>query len=381
MHHGITFGEYMPHGMCLLWKPWLVILWAGSDLLIFLSYTAIPFALFRILRRRSEVPHPGLVALFASFILFCGLTHLMGIITLWYPIYPVVGLLKLATGLVSAATAIALFRLVPDIVRLPSPAALEAANRELRDEIAAHRATLASLEVRVKERTQELEDATTALAVQAREMVHRSSNLLTIVQVLATQTAQGAERTSDFLPALTGRLRALADATRAIARNDQASAEMIEVVEAGLTVLKATHGAQIAASGPKLMVSPTAAQQLSLAIHELATNTQKYGLGLSEGGSVTVSWTADNSEFVFLWHEEGESRARAETTPQTEGFGSKLLNVIVPAMLDGEAQRSFERRKMTYRLVAPLKAVEAHATGSDTTLLADRIIDASFGLG
>lgn len=34
MHHGIEFGEYMPHGMCLLWKPWLVILWAGSDLLI-----------------------------------------------------------------------------------------------------------------------------------------------------------------------------------------------------------------------------------------------------------------------------------------------------------------------------------------------------------
>lgn len=212
MHHGITFGEYMPHGMCLLWKPWLVILWAGSDLLIFLSYTAIPFALFSILRKRTEVPHPGLVALFASFILFCGLTHLMGIVTLWYPIYPYVGVLKLATGLVSATTAITLFRLVPDIVRLPSPAALEHANRELQDEIAAHRATLASLEIRVKERTQELEDATTALAVQAREMVHRSSNLLTIVQVLATQTAQSAERTSDFLPALTGRLRALADA-------------------------------------------------------------------------------------------------------------------------------------------------------------------------
>jgi two-component sensor histidine kinase len=156
---------------------------------------------------------------------------------------------------------------------------------------------------------------------------------------------------------------------------------MSEVVDAGLTVLKATYGAQIAASGPKLMVSPTAAQQLSLAIHELATNTQKYGLGLSEGGSVTVSWTADDNEFVFLWQEEREKRAKAETSPQTEGFGSKLLNSIVPAMLGGEAQRTFERCKMTYRLAAPLKAVEAHATGSDTTLLADRIIDANFGLG
>ncbi|MFN3818926.1 MAG: hybrid sensor histidine kinase/response regulator, partial [Blastomonas sp.] len=80
----MTYGDYMPHGMCLLWEPWLVTLWAGSDLLIFLSYTAIPIALLTILRQRTEVPHAGVVALFASFILLCGVTHLMGIVTLWY---------------------------------------------------------------------------------------------------------------------------------------------------------------------------------------------------------------------------------------------------------------------------------------------------------
>lgn len=95
---------------------------------------------------------------------------------------------------------------------------------------------------------------------------------------------------------------------------------------------------------------------------------------------MTVSWTTGDGEFVFLWLEESEDRARAETSPQTEGFGSKLLNSIVPAMLGGEARRTFERCKTTYRLVAPLTAVEAHATGRNTTLLADRIIDANFGL-
>lgn len=69
MDHTMDYGGYMPHGMCLLWEPWLVLLWAGSDLLIFLSYTAIPIALLRVLRQRTEVPHGGLVALFASFIL------------------------------------------------------------------------------------------------------------------------------------------------------------------------------------------------------------------------------------------------------------------------------------------------------------------------
>lgn len=380
MHHGIEFGEYMPHGMCLLWKPWLVILWAGSDLLIFLSYTAIPFALFSILRKRTEVPHPVLVALFASFILFCGLTHLMGIVTLWYPIYPYVGVLKLATGLVSVTTAIVLFRLIPDIVHLPSHAALKEDNRELHDEITAHRATLASLDIKVKQRTRELEDATTKLAVQAREMVHRSSNLLTVVQVLAAQTAEDASRTSDFLPALTGRIRALADATRSITRNDQSSADLVEVVEAGLKVLKDTYGANVTSSGPSLMISPTAAQQLSLALHELATNTQKYGLGATGGGKVTVSWTADKDEFVLVWREEGRHVADTANLAKSEGFGTKLLNVIVPAMLQGEAQRKVEVGSMVYCLTAPLDAVRADANRSDTTSLADRIIDENLGL-
>ena len=50
MQNFVDIWQYMPHGMCLLWQPWLVFLWAGSDLLIFLSYTAIPVALLTVLR-------------------------------------------------------------------------------------------------------------------------------------------------------------------------------------------------------------------------------------------------------------------------------------------------------------------------------------------
>ena len=96
--HVVDYGEYMPHGMCLLWEPWLVLLWAGSDFLIFLSYTLIPVALFIVLRRRSEVPQPALAVLFAAVILLCGLTHLFMIVTLWVPIYPFVGWVKLVSG-------------------------------------------------------------------------------------------------------------------------------------------------------------------------------------------------------------------------------------------------------------------------------------------
>lgn len=236
-HHVVDYGDYMPHGMCLLWKPWLVFLWAGSDLLIFMSYTAIPVALFMVLRKRTEVPQPSLVVLFAAFILLCGITHFFMIVTLWVPIYPFVGWIKLATGLVSTATAIMLFKLVPDIIALPSPAALELANRGLKTEIDAHLQTLSSLDRQVQERTAELKRATTELAVQAREAAHRSSNLIAIVQTLALQSAKGAESVDDFIAPFLGRLRALADATRSVASSDPTSGQIYKLIEAGVAVI------------------------------------------------------------------------------------------------------------------------------------------------
>jgi two-component sensor histidine kinase len=377
MDHSMSYGDYMPHGMCLLWEPWLVALWAGSDLLIFLSYTAIPLALLTILRQRTEVPHAAIVALFASFIMLCGVTHLMGIVTLWYPIYPWVGGIKLATGLVSMTTAFVLFRMVPAIVRLPSPRELVAANEKLSAEIAAHRETLASLDAQVRERTKELERATAALAVQAREAVHRSGNLLAIVHSIATQSARGTLHTDEFLALFLGRVQALADTTRAIAQGERSAAEIVQVVDAGLEVLRGTYGVRIASRGPDLTIDPVAAQQLSLALYELATNTQKYGLGASDGAEVDVQWRAAGNMFEFVWRETGSDLTALDASSAKEGFGSKLLLRIVPKMLGGEAERKVEAGVMVYRLSAPIDAVVANPTDDR---LATRIIDTSFGL-
>ncbi len=375
-NHVVAYGEYMPHGMCLLWKPWLLMLWAGSDLLIFLSYTAIPIALLMVLRKRTEVPQAPLVILFGAFILLCGITHLFMIVTLWVPIYPFVGWIKLATGLVSTATAVMLFRLVPDLIRLPSPALLAAANQDLHGEIAAHQATLASLDRQVRERTAELEAATRALAVQAREAVHRSSNMLAVVHTLAVQSAKGAPSVEAFLPPFLGRIRAVADATRAIATEEQTAASLPKVVEAGLAVLKATYGARIDASGPALLINPTAAQHISLAVHELATNTLKYGLGASDDAQVSVTWTADGEQLVFVWREH-PFLDRSADPPASEGFGTMLLTAIVPSTLGGIAETLRENGELLYRLTVPLPAVVAVPVANDPSL-ATRIIATSF---
>ncbi len=380
MQHIIEYGDYMPHGMCLLWQPWLVLLWAGSDLLIFLSYTAIPVALITVLRKREDVPHAGLVALFASFILLCGLTHLLGIVTLWYPIYPWVAWVKLATGLVSLTTAVVLFKLVPTLIKFPSPATMEASNQRLIEEIAAHEKTLGSLEKQVEARTEELKAANATLAVQTREAVHRSGNLLSVVTSLAVQTARDTPETEVFLKTFIGRVRALADATKSIENRNESSIALDQIIGAGLRILDEAYEGRCSYGGPPLVVNPEAAQQISLALHELGTNAQKYALADHETARVAVSWTIQDDQFELEWRETGMPRVRPDSELRDEGFGTKLLTRVVPTMLRGEASRTFEQGGLTYRLRAPLEAVSASEEGGDSDRLAARIVDQSFGL-
>lgn len=132
---------FMPHGMCFLWRPELMALHVISDALIALAYFSIPFAILRFVRGRSDLEprHRRMALLFAAFIAFCGLTHLLSIYVLWVPVYITEGWLKAATAIVSVATAIRLNMLVPAVLKLPSAEAMRA-------EIAAHRGTMIALE-------------------------------------------------------------------------------------------------------------------------------------------------------------------------------------------------------------------------------------------
>ena len=79
----MNLADFTPHGFCLAWDPGLIWLQAGSDLLIALAYYSIPAALLVFLRRRTDLAFRGVFVLFAAFILACGTTHILSIVTLW----------------------------------------------------------------------------------------------------------------------------------------------------------------------------------------------------------------------------------------------------------------------------------------------------------
>ena len=131
----MRLDSFIPHGFCLAWDPGLVALQAGSDILIALAYYSIPAALFVFLRRRRDLEFRSVLGLFAAFILACGTTHVLGVVTLFTPIYWTDGIVKAVTAALSIATAIMLWPLLPKAIALPSPAALEAVNARLAREI------------------------------------------------------------------------------------------------------------------------------------------------------------------------------------------------------------------------------------------------------
>lgn len=128
-------GRFPARWHCGGWEDIALLGWMHilSDAAIALAYFSIPVVIVAFIRRRHEVQFPHLFWLFSAFILACGTTHVLDAVIFWYPLYPVAGLAKVATALVSIAALIAIIRVLPKALELP---ALAQVNRRLEAEIA-----------------------------------------------------------------------------------------------------------------------------------------------------------------------------------------------------------------------------------------------------
>jgi signal transduction histidine kinase len=125
---------FSPHGICLLWEPELIWLHVTSDALIAAAYFSIPVALTILVSKRPDVDFGWIFWAFAIFIMACGVTHLLSIVTLWVPIYGIEGIVKALTAVASILTAITLWPLLPKILAIPSPSQLREAKAALAQE-------------------------------------------------------------------------------------------------------------------------------------------------------------------------------------------------------------------------------------------------------
>ena len=121
--------DIVPHG--LRWQPEILWLHVISDAFIALAYAAIPILLLTVAQRRKDLPFRWMLVAFSLFILACGATHFIAVVTIWNPLYRWEGILKLCTAIASVVTAVCLYRLLPTILKIPSHTELQHANEAL----------------------------------------------------------------------------------------------------------------------------------------------------------------------------------------------------------------------------------------------------------
>ncbi|HME05687.1 MAG TPA: ATP-binding protein [Bryobacteraceae bacterium] len=148
---GLFQSDFMPHGYCIRWEPDILWLNVISDALITASYLCIPLLLVSIIRKRNDIPFRWMFLAFGMFILACGATHAMSIVTLWKPVYRLEALIKAVAAIASVSTAICLDRLIPDLLKLPSPKQLRQANEALSAEVAERKIVENALQISNRE--------------------------------------------------------------------------------------------------------------------------------------------------------------------------------------------------------------------------------------
>ncbi|AMQ90663.1 sensor histidine kinase [Marinobacter sp. LQ44] len=136
---------FIGHGHCYLWRADLVLLHSVSDALIAAAYFTIPFALYVLMKKRKDLEYKWMFVLFAIFIFACGATHVFAIWNIWNGHYYLSGAVKALTAVVSVATAILVWPLIPKVLALPRPMELQQANIDLKSEIALRRSSEANL--------------------------------------------------------------------------------------------------------------------------------------------------------------------------------------------------------------------------------------------
>lgn len=187
----------------------------------------------------------------------------------------------------------------------------------------------------------------------AGEMSHRVKNLLAIASALTAITSRSVETTTDMARELTQRLTALGrahDLVRPLPGEEGKAAllgDLLSVLLAPYDDLGAFSG-RIRVSVPRMGVGEQAANTLALIVHELATNSLKYGAPSAEAGTLDVSCSAHDTELIIAWTEQGGPPVKP---PQgTGGYGSQMVARAMARQLDGAIERDWSPQGLVVRL-------------------------------
>ncbi len=188
-----------------------------------------------------------------------------------------------------------------------------------------------------------------------RELQHRTNNLLAVISSIARRTLLEGRPIKEVRENLMGRLKALANASDTLALAHWQGADIAIVVHNEMR----TFAGRYTSSGPPVLLSSQATQNMSLLIHELATNASKHGALSAPNGQVNIVWQIEGdgaeARLRFDWIERGGPPAQP---PQRRGFGYTLLETVL-SDLNRKPEMRFDPEGLSYSTTIRLNSVVA----------------------
>ncbi len=187
------------------------------------------------------------------------------------------------------------------------------------------------------------------------ELQHRVRNILAVTRSIVRRSADAERSVEDYIQHLEGRISALARTQVMLTRHPGAGVDLEDMVRDELLVQAASED-QFSIDGPDVELSPKAAEVLTLAVHELATNATKYGAFSRDGGTLDLSWTVERRDgcdwLLMHWQEHGVSIL--ESAPRRQGFGTELIARRIPYELKGHGSFELKPGGVVCRIEFPL---------------------------
>jgi two-component sensor histidine kinase/CheY-like chemotaxis protein len=181
----------------------------------------------------------------------------------------------------------------------------------------------------------------------AREVDHRAKNALALAQSIVRLTR--GENVKTYIQSVEGRISALARVHTILSLSSWQGAEIRKLV--GEELAAYSVGGQIALSGPELQLQPATAQTMALALHELVTNSAKYGALSTLSGRISLKWEIEADLLMLAWEEMGGPLVQK---PTSRGFGTRSVIASVESQLGGQAEFDWRPEGLICRLSVPL---------------------------
>ena len=171
------------------------------------------------------------------------------------------------------------------------------------------------------------------------ELNHRVRNILGLIRGLVAQSQHDAMSVAGFAAIIGGRISALASAHDNITRENWSPAPLSLLIESEFAAYLGRDGTRLKITGKDVLIRPEAFTVMALVVHELVTNSAKYGSLSARSGVVNIALSRNAfGDLMIAWRETGGPPV---TPPRRQGFGSTIIERSIPHELQGDAQLRF----------------------------------------